>query len=290
MGVYSSKSDPHEMSRFPMISIAHQEVAELGGPPSVLSRQKRDHIELHRLLGKLEASSPDQAGPLLIRIHRLVVPHAFAEEAVLWPAIRRALPDGHELTLRVEMEHQEINELVARMEAVPRSSPEWRTLLDKVIPLLLQDVRDEEDVLLPRLQQVLSSRQLRMLGARWASVRAIAPTRCHPIVSRRPPGNILSALPLSVIDRARDRVDTHRYRRRGTHPTAELLSAGLRRAGHAVERLPGMNRGEDKATHVAHVSGAKWFAGIAAALIAGAMLARHRERQLRKNHPRGEQR
>ena len=267
-----------------MISIAHQQVPELGGPRSVLSRQKRDHIELGRLLDELKSSSHDQAGPVLIRIYRLVFPHAFAEEAVLWPAIRRALPDGHELTLRVEKEHQAINELVTRMEAVPRGSPEWRDLLDQVIPLLRQDVRDEEDLLLPRLQQVLSLRQLRLLGVQWALVRAIAPTRCHPMVSRRPPGNILSALPLSILDRARDRVDLRRYGRGGSRPAAGRLSAGLRRSAHAVERLPGMKRGEDRSTHVPDAPGAKWkFAGIAAVLIGGAMFLRHRNPQQRRS-------
>jgi hypothetical protein len=260
-----------------MKSIAKQEVAELGGPRSVLSRQKGDHIELHRLLGKLQAASPDEAGPLLIDMYRVVFPHAFAEEAVLWPAMRRALPDGHELTLRVEKEHQEINELVMRLEAVPRGSPEWRSLLERVISLLLQDVRDEEDALLPRLQQALGADQLRLLGAQWALVRAIAPTRCHPMVSRRPPGNILSALPLSLLDRGRDRLDMRRYRRGGRHPTAEWLSAGLGRAAHAVERLPGMKCGEDDATRTTSASGERWkwkSAAVAAALIAGAVLLR----------------
>ena len=67
----------------------------MGGPKRVLSRQKRDHVELGRLLDQLAATSPDKAGPLLIRTYRLVFPHAFAEEAVLWPVIRRVLPDGH---------------------------------------------------------------------------------------------------------------------------------------------------------------------------------------------------
>jgi hypothetical protein len=80
-----------------------------------------------------------------------VFPHAFAEEAVLWPVIRSALPDGHELTLQVEREHQRINELVDQLERAPLGSHAWRVALAETIALLRQDVRDEEDVLLPRL-------------------------------------------------------------------------------------------------------------------------------------------
>jgi hypothetical protein len=55
------------------------------------------------------------------------------------------------------------------------------------------------------LQRRLSPRQLRALGLRWELVRRIAPTRPHPLVSRRPPGQALSALPLTVLDRGRGR-------------------------------------------------------------------------------------
>jgi hypothetical protein len=47
---------------------------------------------------------------------QLVFSHAFAEETVLWPAVRRSVPDGEELTARVEQEHQRINDLVADIE------------------------------------------------------------------------------------------------------------------------------------------------------------------------------
>ena len=62
---------------------------------------------------------------------------------------RRLPPDGLALTLRVEREHQEVNELWTR------------------------------------------------LGLAWEAVRRTAPTRPQPLVSRRPPGNALAALPLT---------------------------------------------------------------------------------------------
>lgn len=71
-----------------MRSIAGQSVAELGGRGSVLSRQKRDHIKLDELLDRLDTVDPRNQRLTLIRIFRLVFPHAFAEEAVLWPALR----------------------------------------------------------------------------------------------------------------------------------------------------------------------------------------------------------
>lgn len=257
-----------------MRSIAEQSVAELGGAKSVLARQKRDHVELGALIDQLAESSPERAGPLLIRIYRLVFPHAFAEEAVLWPVIRRVLPDGDELTLRVEREHQPVNELVTRLEALPRGSPEWRQTLDEVIRTLQQDVRDEEDELLPRLQEKLSGRELRRLGASWELVRRIAPTRAHPVVSRRPPGNVLSALPLTLIDRTRDRVDLWRYRYGG----GARASQALTQAAHATEHLPGLKLGEDPSTRVRGLSPLGW-ALVGAGAAAGFLLLARRDRR-----------
>jgi hemerythrin superfamily protein len=235
-----------------MKSIARQNGAELGGRASVLSRQKRDHIKLDRLLDRLSNATPgDAQDRLLLKTYRLVFPHAFAEEAVLWPAMRRVLPDGHELTLRVEMEHQAINELVTRLEGLHHESPERQQVLERTVALLRLDVRDEEDLLLPSLQAKLTPGQLRRLGIAWEFVRRIAPTRAHPIVARRPPGNVLSALPLSLLDRCRDALDALRLGAAGRAAAPlRALSSTLARASRAVERLPGMRRGEDPATRI----------------------------------------
>jgi hemerythrin superfamily protein len=180
---------------------------------------------------------------------RLVFTHAFAEEAVLWPALRRALPDGDQLTVRVEREHQEITEVVADLEQSRAGTPERDALIDRAITLLRDDARDEEDDLFPRLQPALSSDELRRLGRQWGIARGVAPTRSHPVVSRRPPGNVLAALPLSVIDRARDLLDE------GARRTTGPVAAGGRGANRvltsvarAIEWLPPFRQGEDPST------------------------------------------
>src|SRR3954452_21977715 len=179
-------------------SLAGQTVEELGGPGSVLARQRSDHEELDRLLKGLDGATRNHQEEVLTRVDRLVFSHAFAEEAVLWPVLRRVLPDGDELTLRVEEEHQEVNELVTALERDGVDDPRRPQRLARLVEVLREDVRDEEDVLLPRLQEEVDAAELRRLGGQWEAVRRIAPPRPHPTVARRPPGNALSALPLSV--------------------------------------------------------------------------------------------
>jgi hypothetical protein len=120
------------------------------------------------------------------------------------PALRAALPDGEQLTLRNEFEHQQINQLWSELDHTPAGSARRRELVAQLTDLLHQDARDEEDLLLPRLQQACTVQQLRRLGSTWQLLRRTAPTRPHPHVSRRPPGNVVSGLPLAALDRTRD--------------------------------------------------------------------------------------
>ena len=230
-------------------SIADQTVEELGGPGSVLVRQREDHEELDGLLRELDGTAGREQENVLRRIDRLVFSHAFAEESVLWPVLRRVLPDGDALTLRVEKEHQEVNELVTELEKLPHEDPRRGERLGRLVRVLREDVRDEEDVLFPRLQENLDRAELRRLGRRWDLVRRISPTRPHPTVSRRPPGNALSALPLSLLDRARDVLDAAAGQapaRLG--PAAQAASRGLAGMAGLVERVPLARRGDRPST------------------------------------------
>jgi hemerythrin superfamily protein len=231
-------------------SIAGQTVAELGGPGSVLARQRRDHQKLSKLLAQLRRTEEgDGQDELLTRICRLVFTHAFAEEAVLWPAVRAALPDGDRLTLQVEQEHQEINEAVSALERSRRGEAGRSELIERTVALLDHDIRDEEDELLPRLQQALTDRELQRLGLQWEIIRRTAPTRAHPVVARRPPGNVFAALPLSALDRTRDGLD--RAARRAPEPAASgarFVSRALGDLAGVVEKVPPLPFGEHPST------------------------------------------
>ncbi|MFC7794853.1 hemerythrin domain-containing protein [Streptomyces cinereoruber] len=214
------------------LSLAHQSLEELGGHSSVLARQRRDHAELDRLMRHCESTGPSRAErrATFQEIVRLTFSHAFAEETVLWPALRRLVPDGEELTARVEEEHQQINDLMAEVLSTEPNGPWPERLVADAFALIRQDIRDEEDVLLPRLQEALGhdAVRLRRLGSAWESVRRTAPTRPHPAVSRRPPGNALVGVPLSAVDRARDALSPltgPRGRRLTTALTAAVLAA-----------------------------------------------------------------
>ncbi|MFK0117539.1 hemerythrin domain-containing protein [Streptomyces sp. NPDC090994] len=226
------------------VSIARQSVADLGGPGSLLLRQRRDHAELDRLMNAYRAADArDTRREQIWRdFTHLVFRHAFAEETVLWPLLRRLVPDGEDLTTRVEEEHQAVNDLLARVErsADDAERQEWT---EAAFRLVRQDIRDEEDELLPRLRDALDDRRLRRVGAVWEAVRRTAPTHPHPAVPRRPPGNALAGVPLSAFDRLRDALPTAdaSARRAATAVGVALLVALA--AGHRIRRAANRRRG-----------------------------------------------
>jgi hemerythrin superfamily protein len=265
-------------------SVADQTTDQLGGPLSVLVRQKRDHVKLNALIERLRGTTGEDQAGVLLDIYRLVFPHAFAEESVLWPVMRRVLPDGGELTLEVEREHQEVNELVKKLEGLDDGSPERADVLGRLTEVLDDDVRDEEDALFPRLQARVSRRELQVLGVLWELVRRVAPTRAHPVVARRPPGNVVAALPLSVLDRGRDAVDLAILSAPGNLvPVLHRVSSALAKASHAVELLPIMRAGEDPSTRsVAGTPPFPWGTAVLAVAAAG-LIGAEALRAVRRN-------
>ncbi len=238
------------MAASPLPSVAEQSVEALGGPASIIVRQRREHARLQELARRVRAAEGDEQDELLTELCRLVFPHAFAEEAVLFPAARKLLPAGDPLTLGIEQDHQEVDEVWSALERSRHGDPGREELLERAFALLDADVRGEEDELLPRLRAALDDRQLRRLGLAWEVVRRTSPTRAHPVVSRRPPGQTLSALPLTVLDRSRDALD--RLARRAPEPVARAsrtASGALAAVAGAVERLPPLTRGEHPSTH-----------------------------------------
>lgn len=156
---------------------------------------------------------------------------------------RRALPDGDELTLRVEEEHQEVHELVAALERMP-SGPLRAERVARLVEVLREDVGDEEDVLFPRLQQRVDVAELRRLGVAWEIARRVSPTRPHPTVSRRPPGNALSGLPLSLLDRSRDLLDATVRRVPAAAVVGQPASRALAAVAGLVERTAPARTGD----------------------------------------------
>ncbi|RJK98102.1 hemerythrin domain-containing protein [Vallicoccus soli] len=184
------------------------------------------------------AGSPDARARVVSDLAERALRHAFAEETVLFPAYRKHLPaEGDRLTAHIEGEHQEINELLQDLQDADPAAPSYDARVRRLFALISDDARNEEDALLPRLQQVASEDELRAIGAAWEAARTASPTRPHPGIPRRPPGNALAGVALAASDRVEDLLEGS-SRRQGTGLLGSALAgvvAGA--AGVAVMTL-----------------------------------------------------
>jgi hemerythrin superfamily protein len=190
--------------------VADQTEDERGGPSSILSRQSADHRVLDDLMRAYD-DEPDAGarGRIVAELGDRALRHAFAEEVVLFPAYRKHFPDsGDALTAHIEGDHQQVNDLLKDLQRADPRSPGYDAEVRRVFAVIRHDAHDEEDDLLPRLQQAAGEEELRAIGDAWEAARVAAPTRPHPKISRRPPWNALSSLGLSVSDRVKDAVDS----------------------------------------------------------------------------------
>ncbi|WP_432522869.1 hemerythrin domain-containing protein [Kineococcus sp. SYSU DK006] len=206
-------------------SVADQSEEERGGPGSILSRQSRDHAELDALMRSYDAAgSPAERGRIVAQVGERALRHAFAEETVLFPAYRKFLAgDDDELTRHIEGDHQSVNDALEQLQRADPSSADYDATVRHAFEVIRHDAHDEEDDLLPRLQQAVGVEQLRAIGAAWEVQRRTSPTRPHPRIPREPPGNVLAGIPLAVSDRVKDAVDH-----------ALPVGTGRRRAAPAV--------------------------------------------------------
>ena len=171
---------------------------------TIIERQRDDHSHMDQQIEEYRQSSLERRTALFRDLVTLVTTHAFAEESVLFPAARSALGDrGDALTTAIEGEHQEVNDLLSEMDGLRPGDPAFDASAERLFSILRHDARQEEDVLLASMAEVLDTSQLAAIGADWAAVKHVAPNRAHPAVPRRPPGNLLAALPLTLLDQGR---------------------------------------------------------------------------------------
>lgn len=163
-----------------------------------------DHAEVEEMFRQIESlPEGDARSQAVAGVIRELSIHAAIEEQVLYPAMRKALPDGDHLVQEAIEEHQAVKETLAAIERA--DSPAER---DPHIVSLIGNVRhhvdEEETELFPKLRASITTSELQDMGAKLASAKKMAPTHPHPNAPNTPPGNLVGGVAAAVIDKARD--------------------------------------------------------------------------------------
>jgi hemerythrin superfamily protein len=166
-----------------------------------------DHREMLELLRQIEQTAdPGQRRDLADTVIAEVMRHAVAEEMLVYPAIEEHVPNGKEEVEHDKKEHDEIVQLMKRMEDVDSSDPTFMELVRELEGQLRHHANDEETDQFPKLRAHIPPERLVDLGEKVQNAKKVAPTRPHPSAPHSALFHKTVGPGVGMVDRLRDKL------------------------------------------------------------------------------------
>ena len=179
-------------------------MSETSTQPDAIELLTTDHAAVEQQFRQIESAPEGETRDRLVQdVTRELSVHAGIEEQVLYPAMRKALPDGDMHVHQAIEEHQQVKETLAAIERAG-SPGERDPLLVRLIGNVRHHVDEEETELFPKLRASLGRGELQEMGGKLAAARKLAPTHPHPNAPATPPANVVAGAAAALIDKARD--------------------------------------------------------------------------------------
>jgi hemerythrin superfamily protein len=140
--------------------------------PDVIKLLETDHREVEDLFAKAEANNGAAKAQVVSKIADELTLHAEVEESVVYPAMRQAGLD--DLVNEAEEEHQKVKDLIARLEAGDRASPQVDGVLDELKSNVSHHVEEEENEAFPKFRAAVNQSTLDALGEQVEAAKARA--------------------------------------------------------------------------------------------------------------------
>jgi hemerythrin superfamily protein len=163
----------------------------------------RQHNEIRRLFGEVQAAHGDERTAAFDRLRRLLAVHETAEEEVVHPFARRAMEDGDKVIDARLAEENSAKQVLSELEDMGTEDPRFAPLLDQLRTAVLDHAEHEEQEEFPHVRKHASEQQLRGMAAAVKAAEAMAPTHPHAGVES-PTANMLVGPFAAMVDRTRD--------------------------------------------------------------------------------------
>jgi hemerythrin-like domain-containing protein len=171
---------------------------------NIISTLTTDHANVDALFTRFERAEPgdhETLAQLRDQILEHLAIHAEIEEQTLYPALRKASEDD---VLEALEEHHAVKAILAELERMAPTHERFRAKMQVVIENVRHHIEEEEgdDGLFDVARRELKQPELEAMAERAEVLRAVGPTRPHPLSPDQPPLNVLIGLPVAVMDRA----------------------------------------------------------------------------------------
>jgi hemerythrin superfamily protein len=129
---------------------------------SVAELIRQDHREMERLFGELgHAEKRVLVAPAILA---LLAAHSRAEESEVYPVVRQET-EAKNAVAHSQEEHAEADQLVARLVETDAESPRFEETLQKLVKAVKHHIEEEEETVLPALDQLPVQRQQQLATA-----------------------------------------------------------------------------------------------------------------------------
>ena len=139
---------------------------------------KADHKEIKKLFRDFQAAGENatvRKGEIVDKIIELLTVHTYIENEVMYPEVRKLLPDLEDDVLESYEEHHVADVLCTELFAMPAEAERFDAKTAVLIENVTHHIEEEEDEWFPAVRSGLGRKQLAGLGARMLAAKAKAP-------------------------------------------------------------------------------------------------------------------
>jgi hemerythrin superfamily protein len=139
---------------------------------------KNDHKQMRKLFKQFQSADEedrDRKGRLVNEIIEALTVHTYLENEVMYPEVRKLLPDLEDDVLESYEEHHVADLLCAELYAMKPDDERFDAKTTVLIENVTHHVEEEEQEWFPKVRSGLGRKQLQELGARMNGLREKAP-------------------------------------------------------------------------------------------------------------------
>jgi len=171
----------------------------------VVAFLEEQHEQIEAGFDEVLGTSGEDRKNAFVALRRLLAVHETAEEEIVHPAARRALPDGEIVVQARLQEENEAKQVLGALEDLDVGSAEFERQFVLLQSMVLRHARAEEQQEFARLADALDQTRLENMTKAVEVAEKLAPTRPHAGVESAA-ANMLVGPFASMLDRARDAI------------------------------------------------------------------------------------
>ncbi|HEX8095535.1 hemerythrin domain-containing protein [Jatrophihabitans sp.] len=139
---------------------------------------KADHKEVKSVFKQFQQAGEDataKKGDLVKKMIELLTVHTYLENELIYPEVRRQLPDLEDDVLESYEEHHVADVLCLELSTMSADHERFDAKTTVLIENVLHHIEEEEQEWFPQVRKGMSRKQLAELGERMQEMRQTAP-------------------------------------------------------------------------------------------------------------------